>query len=1094
MKYNLSRTIILNYTGKPNIFSSGLDLYQDEKVYITEGIGTVSVNGVVMDDRSYDIKLRFSKLGDLLSSKCTCKKTLAPCAHIIATLLQLMDDGDILKRVDTFDLPWPFNDSTLYDQSKLKVKKKHDATDQALSELGEDNQSKASFKASHEDVDTIVKRLRRGINTEFEPISLQVFFEFTESAKGHDYPVKMSFKVGRDHLYVIKDIQSFMRAVNEAESMKFGTQFTYVPDKMRFDKSSQKIFEQLERFLEEQRFYGIPIVKNGVVQLTHQGFLSVMERIESPLFEKKSGREIAVEDRRGFLDYQVMRQDGYFECVLSGRHLILLLGTQAEYVYLHAEQPTLIVTTDEQQRILKSLYPEKIFQSKIVFGQNQLQRFMDYVLPSLEAIGTVLIEETLEQMFVSAPLEHEAYLDYYGGAIQIELYHKYGDVRINALTDVSDSVDKIVKNRDVENERQFMLRFENCPYHLIGEYVKLLRDHEIFDFLKSEIHELEQHCTLYRSDRFLTRKILASDQLHQSLKVNTNNGLLEYTLEVEGHEREEALKILRAYREKRKYYKLKNGDFIELDDEMLAASTELLMLFQGKADKTRDVIQLPRASGLYVEEIKNRGRLEHLQFEFHREIKTANIEIPRALASILRPYQAKGVSWLYELSAYQFGGILADDMGLGKTLQMLTFMLMCKTGKMLIVAPTSLIYNWANEIEKFTKELSYEIVEGAKESREKTLRESDADIFITSYGVLRNDQEIYEKHKFEIVVLDEAQHIKNEGSLTSKVVKQLNAEHRFALTGTPLENHLGELWSIFDFVMPGYLGSRYHFKEIFEKALLTDERETQMEKLRTLVEPFMLRRVKSEVLTELPEKLETDLVVGMTEAQQSLYRATLLQIKGELNAAKGTGTEKEQRMKILVGLTRLRQICAHPSSYIENYDGGSGKLDALMELMEELMESGHRTLVFSQYTSVLKIIQAALTPRMNCFYLDGSIAAKERMEMVNRFNNGEGTVFLISLKAGGSGLNLTGADTVIHFDPWWNPAVEDQATDRAHRIGQKKTVHVMKLITKNSIEEKILELKSRKKHLFDQIVQPGETFLSSFSFDEIKSLFEEREV
>ena len=430
-------------------------------------------------------------------------------------------------------------------------------------------------------------------------------------------------------------------------------------------------------------------------------------------------------------------------------------------------------------------------------------------------------------------------------------------------------------------------------------------------------------------------------------------------------------------------------------------------------------------------------------------------------------------------------------MGLGKKLQMLTFFKIRQAlghGKVLIVAPTSLIYNWANEIVKFTGSLTYEIVEGVKEHRDKIIQTSNAHILITSYGVLRKDQDLYHNCQFDMIVLDEAQHIKNEGSLTSKVVKQIPSKHKFALTGTPLENHLGELWSIFDFVMPSYLGTRYHFRDQFEKKTETEQDQVQMDKLRKLIEPFMMRRIKKDVLKELPDKLETNLIVGMTDEQKRLYAAMVAEIKGEfLDEQDGKPMDADKRMRLLVGLMRLRQICAHPSAYLSNYNGGSGKLEALMELLEELEESGHRTLVFSQFTSVLKLIQKAIGS--DGFYLDGSMAAKERIEMVNQFNNGEKSVFLISLKAGGSGLNLTGADTVIHFDPWWNPAVEDQATDRAHRIGQEKRVHVIKLITQNSIEEKILALQERKKALFDQIIQPGETFLNKLSVDEIRSLF-----
>lgn len=1097
MKYNLSRSIILNLTGKPQVFSAGLSLYQKEKVYITEGIGAQIIVSIVMEDQSFDVKLKFSKLGDLLTSKCSCHKTLKPCRHIVASLLQLMDDGDLLERVDTMELPWPFNDSTIYDQSKIKIKRADTNETTVVNERKYD-QSKSSTetKVIHSDFDGIIKSFRQKDSAEKEEIQIVPYLEFTTTNTPNEYPVRMSFKIGSEYLYVIKDVLHFMEAYFSGESLKFGSQFTLQSQEMSLSDEGQKLLDLLEQFYEEQKFYGIPVIKHGMVQLTHQNFIRVIENCKLDYHDKKTNKKIKIKTQVDLFQFELLKNASHLECNILNSADVKLLGHHIQYVLVNREKPTLIKTSNEQQDILNTLFPHKVVVPKIVFNRTQLQKYVDFILPNLEKIGEVNVHPELKKLFIEAKLAFEVYLDYNGGAIQIEVLFQYGGVKINGLTEDNHESEWIVAHRDYEKETAFMARFDRYPYHKLGDHIKILRDHEIFEFLKTELLEIEKSATLFRTERFSKRRIINGDKIKQSITTNESSNLLEYEIEIDGFEKEDALKLLRAYREKKKYYKLKNGDFLALEEGQFETIEELTNLFQAKMNKTTQVIALPKASVYYLSQLMDEGRLDAIDISddtllINHEKALEPLEIPEHLVNILRPYQSKGIYWLNQLTMYGFGGILADDMGLGKTLQMLTFIKIRKSlgfGRILIVAPTSLIYNWANEIVKFTDSLTYEIVEGTKENRDKIIKNSAAHILITSYGVLRKDQELYEQCDFDMIVLDEAQHIKNEGSLTSKVVKQIPAKHKFALTGTPLENHLGELWSIFDFVMPSYLGTRYHFREQFEKKTESEQDQIQMNKLRHLIEPFMMRRIKKDVLKELPDKLETNLIVGMTDGQKKLYAAMVAEIKGEfLENHSEKPLDADKRMRLLVGLMRLRQICAHPSAYLTNYDGGSGKLEALVELLSELEESGHRTLVFSQFTSVLKLIQNAIGT--DCFYLDGSMPAKERMQTVDRFNQGEKSVFLISLKAGGSGLNLTGADTVIHFDPWWNPAVEDQATDRAHRIGQEKRVHVIKLITQNSIEEKILALQGRKKALFDQIIQPGETFLNKLSIDEIKSLF-----
>ncbi len=412
----------------------------------------------------------------------------------------------------------------------------------------------------------------------------------------------------------------------------------------------------------------------------------------------------------------------------------------------------------------------------------------------------------------------------------------------------------------------------------------------------------------------------------------------------------------------------------------------------------------------------------------------------------------------------------------------------------LVVSPSSLSLNWQNEAQKFAKELKTLVIRGSLAERKRCIQEMDQyDLVITSYDLLKRDIDLYEEkdYQFRYIIADEAQYLKNSNTQNAKAIKKLKADTRYALTGTPIENSLAELWSIFDFIMPGYLFSYRMFKATYEMPIVKEESMEAMEKLRMLIEPFVLRRNKKEVLTELPDKTITVLNNEMGEEQKNIYLNYLAEAKQELAEEIDVNGYERSQMQILAALTRLRQICCHPGLFIENYQEGSSKLDQCMEIIEEATNGGHKILLFSGYTSMFPIIEKELKQLgIRYFKLTGNTKVEERIELVNEFNqNPDVKVFLISLKAGGTGLNLTGADMVIHYDPWWNLSTENQATDRAYRIGQKNNVQVYKLITKNSIEEKIYELQQKKEALVDNMLSTKTSFISKMSKEEIMNLF-----
>ncbi|MFQ6897063.1 MAG: DEAD/DEAH box helicase, partial [Turicibacter sp.] len=563
-------------------------------------------------------------------------------------------------------------------------------------------------------------------------------------------------------------------------------------------------------------------------------------------------------------------------------------------------------------------------------------------------------------------------------------------------------------------------------------------------------------------------------------------------------------KILASYRQNKKYFRLKDGSFLNLKNEYvdtLASFVDDLNLNDAQLDE--EEVLIPKYRALYLDQLTKISQSLHVERDVSfksmvrefKQVEDADFTVPVNLQKTLRRYQKTGYRWLKTLSKYQMGGILADDMGLGKTLQVISVLLSEKgqsNKSSLIVAPSSLIYNWESEIHKFAPGLTTMIIHGDPATRRQLIQDSsNVDIVITSYDLIRRDVESYHSQSFRYCILDEAHYIKNHTTLSAKAVKKVNSEIRFALTGTPIENSLSDLWSIFDFILPGYFGTYAQFRKKYEVPIMKQQNLNLLSRIHQQVAPFILRRLKKDVLKELPEKIETNMYCEMDKTQRDLYHAMVYEMKEQMNQEIQEQGIERSRIKILALLMRLRQICCDPSLYLENYKGESAKLKLCLELVDECISTGHKVLIFSQFTSMLDILSKELTAKeIKHLMLTGSTKTNERLALTEQFNSDDTPVFLISLKAGGTGLNLTGADIVIHYDPWWNMSAQNQATDRAHRLGQEKTVQVFKLFVKNTIEEKIERLQQRKRDLTEAIVQEGETFITQLSSEELTALFE----
>ena len=745
------------------------------------------------------------------------------------------------------------------------------------------------------------------------------------------------------------------------------------------------------------------------------------------------------------------------------------------------------------------------------------------------------------QLYLDSPddgvITARAYGDY--GVARVNLYNqKYyvGEATASAAgreASPSELEGSGLKRNEVQEVRLCHLLEKYFPEIDLTAGMLVIRDDDdaVYEFLKNGQAELANRVRMFVTERF--KRLMFPAKNKMTAGVSIHGDLLNVTFDLEGFPPEELGDLLSSYRVKRRFHRLKSGTYLSLEDGEVRDAMELASGLQlTKEEMNAGAAELPRYRALYVDEVAKQS--ENLSLKrsesFNslirdiRDVDESKLTVPESLDNVLRDYQKAGYRWLKTMANLGFGGILADDMGLGKTLEVIAMLLSAseelreKKGASedpwlretaysddpdllaLVVCPASLVWNWAKELERFAPELRAVKVSGTAAERKHQIREASEagteerrkTVLITSYDLLKRDVELYESLYFYYHIVDEAQYIKNFATKNAKAVNALQSGHRFALTGTPIENRLSDLWSIFHFLMPGYLGSYMQFKNQYESPIVRKGDEDVSGLLQNQVRPFILRRLKQKVLKELPEKVESVVYVPMEGEQQKLYMANLAKIKLEVGETIAEGGFETNKLEILALLTRLRQLCCHPGLCYENYHGGSSKLDTCMELIREAVNGGHRILLFSQFTSMLSLIEERLNEEGIAYYLlTGQTPKSVRQHLVTKFNEGDVPVFLISLKAGGTGLNLTGADIVIHFDPWWNLAAQNQATDRAYRMGQRNSVQVYKLVADGTIEEKILKLQENKGNLADAFVAENNSVLGGLGESELRELLTE---
>ena len=900
--------------------------------------------------------------------------------------------------------------------------------------------------------------------------------------------IRIGLKIGEERLYVVRHIPHFLECREKGEALPFGKGFEYRPQWMRFDEGYNHVLDILAEYCENGAARSLTGPEARLMLLPPRAAARVLYALRSlPFTLQANGIQYSMNGIASRLMPVNFHLSGVPQKLTMTAELPgTLLPLTKDYSFILADGECLLIPPEQRPLINVLRRYGAGREAAFAFSTQDSSRVTGELMPFLLRVATVTIDPELESHFVRLPLTARVYLDKEGADVTARVSFVYGPVELDPFSR-EDTPTGTLLLRDAPGERAVLDELAQDGFHVYKGSVYLNGSDKIYDFVTEGANRLAQCAEVFfsRDFRRLTPK---KPQFSGSLQMK--NGHLQLEMMDGDTPVEELYPLLEALRKKRRYFRFKEGTYLDLSDQ--EAWQPLAEAVAESAENTGKE-ELSACWAAYLSALIRDNHLNVSMDSGAAQAAALTYEAPPSPVDCLRPYQDRGYQWLMSLHALGMGGILADDMGLGKTVQMLSALLASVKANQerkpsIIISPTSLTYNWLSECEKFTPQLSVLLLSGGQAARAEqieTLTGKNApDVVITSYPLIRRDIALMKDIPFRFAVLDEAQQIKNVQSVGAHAVKQLTAETRVALTGTPMENHAGELWSLFDYVLPGYLPRYTDFLRRWGEGQNADD-------LRRRIRPFLMRRVKENVLSELPEKMESVLMAELPQEQRRVYDAVLLQKRERVDEILRERGLARGRAEVLSAITELRQICCHPVLCLPDYAGISGKMELLMDVLPAALAAGRRALVFSQFTSMLHLIEKRLRQEgIPYLYLDGETPAAKRLELTERFNAGETDVFLISLKAGGTGLNLTGADLVIHYDPWWNPTAEEQATGRAHRIGQTKKVEVLRLVVHHSIEEQVLKMSARKRKLFDQLITPGEEMPTRLSEKDILSLFD----
>jgi len=891
----------------------------------------------------------------------------------------------------------------------------------------------------------------------------------------------------------ILSIREFLSHIKNKKPYRISQNITYNFELFCFEEQHDAILQLLIKIIEDDTLYSDTPVQNQEQHLLiippSSWFLlaTLISNTEnvSLLYQNESYSDVKLQTQPTALRFFIEAKGKDYQVYIEGIKRVFLLPNY-RVVLFDGEMTQM---SDDSMKQLFELRQMLQQQTLLTIEHSHWDYFREQVIPKLKKIGIVEMAPELSAKQMETPLVANIYLDRVKNRFLAGVEFQYGQFVIQPLDDQLS--DEVFIFRDIEKEAAVLALMDGSGFTKTDGGYYMQNEELEYEFLYHQLPKLTKLANIYATNSVKLR--IAKENNFPKIRVNVQKertNWLEFKFEMDGVTNKQIKEILAAIKVKQKYYRLQDGALLSLETKEIEEIQRFLRAIPAQDDEYELTFNMPILNSLPFLEQFEQSEIFEAEESFKQftgqllHPETLTFEVPESLEPILRDYQKHGFNWLKLLSNYGFGGVLADDMGLGKTVQSIAFIVselpIIRANKqpVLIVCPSSLSYNWLYEFMQFAPEVEAIVIDGEVSERRHLLRTMEEhDVIITTYPLLRKDSAFYERQHFHTVFFDEAQAFKNPVTQTARTVKRISATNRFGLTGTPIENSLSELWSIYRVIFP----------QLFRE--LEEFRHMQRKDIARRVRPFLLRRMKEHVLGELPQKEEMIEKAELLPEQKALYAAYLAKLRVDTMKHLDKETFHKNRIRILAGITRLRQICCHPALFVEGYKGSSAKFEQLFRLLEQSKVSGRRVLIFSQFTQMLKMIATELSKRgEQYFYLDGQTPSEERIALCNSFNDGERDMFLISLKAGGTGLNLTGADTVILYDLWWNPAVEEQAADRAHRMGQKEVVQVIKLIANGTIEEKMSELQQKKKMLISDILDGDESSKGTLTEQDIREI------
>ena len=1080
------------------VYDKGLEIFNTNQVRdlkLNESNRSVEFN--IYEDQKYKTYFSFMKNGLAQKYSCDCpafQKQSGACRHVIASMLYLntinQDSFNVMNSNQLVETDTP--------SGKLQVLQKNR---QVLNNLFEEAKRNIQLHT------TSISKEALQFEFVLNMYEMQSFFEY-----------ELYLKVGEEHLYVVKDIVDVIYNLLEGNNYTFGKLLTYSPETHTILPEDRKLLAYIYEIGKVQQetlnmAYGqytantsgaISIPAKHVPELLERisnvdgGFvrmapppklLSSINQLESP--------EVLHDDEKIPVTFEITAAEDHYLLDISQKDKDKQVRLHPDANMVSVESVFYLMNHSDYHKVSTMMMTmHEMAKQPLQLTEADLSQFYSLILPSLKDLFEYKIDEKIEEKIKQIPVKPEIYIDYSNQKLIVRPVFKYGETAIYPLefknneldTEAADSTGMFI--RDVYKEQDTL----NILSHYFGRN-KIINAHYVLEsmeeislFIYDSLPELTEWLSVFLTKE--AEKIIYDNNMTPSLSIEMNkaSNLLDIRFNVTDVSKDELPNLIRTLQKsEERFFQLSSGKIIDLQDDQFQNFSEMVQKMELRSDEIASETSVSLFKGLSLVEDENVQLGEEFA-DFVKDLKepeNLDFTLPSSLQASLRPYQETGVNWLRMLDYYGLSGVLADDMGLGKTIQAITFVLSKIEnvgGKYLIISPSSVVYNWEREFEKFTPSVNTVVISGTIEERgqqlTQALADDDIDVLITSYPLIQRDIEYYGDYKFQTIILDESQNVKNDTTKTTKAVRKLQANTTFALSGTPIENNLNELWSLFSIILPGLFQSKKSFNDMSEARIA--------EKIKA----FVLRRMKEDVLEDLPPKTETIEFIELSEEQKRLYQTQLSLIRSDVESLIEEDAFEQNRMRVLAGMTRLRQICCDPRLIDEDFDGRSAKLERLMEYLDEAKKNNKRVVLFSQFTSMLALIRDILDKQdIDYHYLDGSTPKKDRFELTTRFNEGDKDLFLVSLRAGGTGLNLTGGDTVILYDSWWNPAIEDQAADRVHRFGQKKPVQVIRLIMQGTIEEGINELQEQKRELIDAVIRTNDDQnITSLTKDDILNL------